>query len=254
MSNEREILTQLIEMSRSLGDPARNLVILGEGNTSAKADENTFFVKASGKELRTADENSFVKVSLPRVLEGLDSKSLTDEEVKKVLTEAKIDRSTDKMPSLETFLHAYVLSLPNINFVGHTHPTAVNAILCSNNAREAVSGRLFPDEIVCCGPAVCYVEYTDPGLALARHLRHRVEEFIEEQNMAPKVILMENHGMIACGRTTRDVETITSMYVKTAHIIMGAYAMGKPRFLTPENVARIHTRPDEKYRQIKLST
>ena len=252
MSSEREILTQLIEMSRSLGDPARDLVILGEGNTSAKADENTFFVKASGKELRTADENSFVKVSLPRVLDGLDCKDLTDEEVKKVLTEAKIDRSTDQMPSLETFLHAYVLSLPNINFVGHTHPTAVNAILCSDHAREAVSGRLFPDEIVCCGPSVCYVEYTDPGLALARHLRHRVEEFIDEQNMAPRVILMENHGMIACGSSPRDVETITSMYVKTARTLIGIYALGKPHFITPENVARIHTRPDEKYRQIKL--
>ncbi len=254
MADQKEILNQLIEMSRSLGDPARDLVILGEGNTSARVDEKTFFVKASGKELRTADQHSFVRVSLERVLEGLDGKDLNDEGVKRVLTESKVDRSTTIMPSLETFLHAYLLSLPNINFVAHTHPTAVNAILCSVNAREAVSGRLFPDEIVCCGPAVCYVEYTDLGLVLARHLRRRVEEFMDVHNLMPRVILMENHGMIACGRTTRDVETITSMYVKTARIIIGAYAMGKPRFLTPENVARIHTRPDEKYRQIKLST
>ncbi len=252
MSNDREILTQLIEMSRNLGDPAQDLVILGEGNTSAKIDENTFFVKASGKELQTADENSFVKVSLPRVIEGLNSKDLTDEEVKKVLTEAKVDDSTDQTPSLETFLHAYVLSLPNINFVGHTHPTAVNAILCSDTAREAVSGRLFPDEIVCCGASVCYVEYTDPGLALALKLRLRVEEFIDKENMVPRVILMENHGMIACGSSPRGVETITSMYVKTARTLIGIYALGKPRFLTPENVTRIHTRPDEKYRQMKL--
>jgi rhamnose utilization protein RhaD (predicted bifunctional aldolase and dehydrogenase) len=254
MSNDKEILSQLIEMSRSLGDPARDLVILGEGNTSAKIDAKTFYIKASGKELRTSDENSFVKVSLPPILDGLGHETLTDEEVKMVLTEAKTDRSADMMPSLETFLHACLLSLPDIRFVGHTHPTAVNAILCSDISREAVSGRLFPDEIVCCGPALCYVEYTDPGLTLARRLRRRVEEFIDEQNMAPRVILMENHGMIACGRTPRDVETITSMYVKTARTLIGIYALGKPRFLTPENVARIHTRPDEKYRQIKLST
>ena len=252
MSNDTEILSQLVEMSRSLGDPARDLVILGEGNTSARVDEETFFVKASGKELRTANENSFVRVSLPRVLEGLDGRDLNDEEVKKILSESTMDRSAGLMPSLETFLHAYLLSLPGIRFAGHTHPTAVNAILCSDISREAVSGRLFPDEIVCCGPALCYVEYTDPGLPLARHLRRRVDEFIDEQNMAPRVILMENHGMIACGRTPRDVETITSMYVKTARILIGTYASGKPRFLTPENVSRIHTRPDEKYRQIKL--
>jgi rhamnose utilization protein RhaD (predicted bifunctional aldolase and dehydrogenase) len=254
MSNDREILSQLVEMSRSLGDPARDLVILGEGNTSARVDEETFFVKASGKELRTADANSFVRVSLPRMLEGLDGKDLNDEEVKKILSESKLDRFARMVPSLETFLHAYLLSLPDIRFVGHTHPTAVNAILCSDTSREAVSGRLFPDEIVCCGPALCYVEYTDPGLALARHLRRRVEEFIDGQNIVPRVILMENHGMIACGRTPREVETITSMYVKTARILIGIYASGKPRFLTPENVSRIYTRPDEKYRQIKLGT
>jgi rhamnose utilization protein RhaD (predicted bifunctional aldolase and dehydrogenase) len=254
MADEKEVLTQLVGMSRSLGDPARDLVILGEGNTSARVDEETFFVKASGKELRTADENSFIRVSLPRVLEGLDGKDLNDEEVRRILSGSKMDRSASMMPSLETFLHACLLSLPDIRFVGHTHPTAVNAILCSDISREAVSGRLFPDEIVCCGPALCYVEYTDPGLALARHLRRRVEEFIDGRNMAPRVILMENHGMIACGRTPRDVETITAMYVKTARILIGIYGSGKPRFLTPENVSRIYTRPDEKYRRIKLST
>ncbi len=252
MSNDKEILNQLIALSRSLGDPARDLVILGEGNTSARVDDETFFVKASGKELRSADEKSFVRVSLRRVLDGLDSKALTDEEVRKLLAESMTDRSVSDAPSLETFLHAYLLSLPGVAFVGHTHPTAVNAILCSVDARKAVRGRLFPDEIVCCGPAVCYVEYGDPGLPLARNLRQRVEEFVEEQKTAPRVILIEKHGMIACGRTSRDVETITSMYVKTARILAGTYAFGGPRFLTPEKVARIHTRPDEIYRQKKL--
>ena len=135
MLSKRKVLTQLIEMSRSLGDPARDLVILGEGNTSAKIDDKTFFVKASGKELRTSEEDSFVQVALAPVLDGIDRKALTDEEVKEILTGAKIDPSADKMPSLETFLHACVLSLPNIRFVGHTHPTAVNAILCSDRAR-----------------------------------------------------------------------------------------------------------------------
>jgi rhamnose utilization protein RhaD (predicted bifunctional aldolase and dehydrogenase) len=151
-------------------------------------------------------------------------------------------------------LHAYLLSLPGVSFVGHTHPTAVNSILCSANAREAVSGRLFPDEIVCCGPAVCFIEYVDPGLVLARALRKAVEAFIEEQNMPPKVILMQNHGLIAAGGSVRDVETITSMYVKTARVLLGTLAFGGPRYMTADNVARIHTRPDESYRRQMLGT
>ena len=252
MADAPDVLQQIIALSRSLGDPARQLAILGEGNTSARIDAESFWVKASGTQLATADDSSFVRVSLPRVLKALDEPELDDAGVRRVLEESRCDPTATAMPSVETFLHAYLLSLPDVAFVGHTHPVAVNAVLCSKRAAEAVSGRLFPDEIVCCGPAVCFVEYTDPGAVLARTVRERVERFIDEHNMAPKVILMQNHGLIAAGRTPKDVETITSMYDKTARVLIGAYTLGGPNFLTPENVARIHTRPDEAYRQKQI--
>jgi rhamnose utilization protein RhaD (predicted bifunctional aldolase and dehydrogenase) len=262
MGESSTILAELIALSRSLGDPSRDLAILGEGNTSARnyadsvlSKEGCFLVKASGKELRTADESSFVSVRHRLALDVLDGPDLTDSEAREALVRCSIqgaESQTPLLPSVETFLHAYLLSLPDVRFVGHTHPVAVNAILCAKGSREAVSGRLFPDEIVCCGPAVCYVEYTDPGIPLAKHLRVRVKEFLAEHGTAPKVILMENHGFIALGRTARDVETVTSMYVKTARILLGTLTFGGPRFLTPENVARIHTRPDEHYRQKQI--
>jgi hypothetical protein len=39
------------------------------------------------------------------------------------------------------------------------------------------------------------------------------------------------------------------MFVKTARILLGTAAFGGPSFLTEENVRRIYTRPDEKYRE-----
>ena len=48
-----DTLDRLVAMSRGLGDPANDYVILGEGNTSARHDAETFWVKASGSELRT---------------------------------------------------------------------------------------------------------------------------------------------------------------------------------------------------------
>ncbi|MGC8667709.1 MAG: class II aldolase/adducin family protein [Chthonomonadales bacterium] len=254
MVSSSPVLQQLIALSQFLGDPSRDLAILGEGNTSARMDEDTFLVKASGTELRTAGEGTFVAVSLTRALSVLDGGDLTDEQVRAALTSCKCDPTDVRMPSVETFLHAYLLSLPGIRFVGHTHPTAVNAILCSSRAKEAVSGRLFPDEIVCCGPSVCFVEYVDPGIPLARKLRAEVERFIDAENMPPKVILMQNHGLIATGATARDVEVATAMYVKAARVLLGTYALGGPHFLSAENVARIHTRPDEHYRQKQLGT
>lgn len=247
MSND--ILGQLITLSRNLGDPANDYVILGEGNTSARVDDKTFWVKASGAELRTITAEGLVEVAFERVLAMLDGPDLTDEAVKQALVEAKVDPQAKGHPSVETVLHAICLSLPEVNFVGHTHPTAINMITCSAAFETAISGRLFPDEIVLCGPAPVVIPYVDPGLPLAREVYRRIQAYIDHYGERPKTILMQNHGFIALGPTATQVENITAMAVKTARILAGAYALGGPHFMTPQAVNRIHTRPDEHYRQ-----
>ena len=42
------VLEQLVSLSNTLGQPEMDYAILGEGNTSARADEATFYVKCSG--------------------------------------------------------------------------------------------------------------------------------------------------------------------------------------------------------------
>jgi rhamnose utilization protein RhaD (predicted bifunctional aldolase and dehydrogenase) len=243
------ILAELVTMSRNLGDPALDYVILGEGNSSARIDEETFWVKASGAELRAIGPAGFVRVRFDPVLAMLEQEDLSDAQVKAGLEAARIDPSATARPSVETVLHALVLILDGVHFVGHTHPTAVNALLCSQQAEEAIAGRLFPDEIVYCGPAPVYIPYTDPGVPLARKVRDEVNRYLDEYRETPKVILMQNHGLITLGKTASEVENITAMYVKTTRVILGAYALGGLHFMTPEAVARIHTRPDEQYRR-----
>jgi rhamnose utilization protein RhaD (predicted bifunctional aldolase and dehydrogenase) len=244
-----DILAELVALSRTLGDPALDYAILGEGNSSARIDDETFWVKASGAEMRTIKAGGFVQVRFDGVLSMLESDGLGDAEVKARLEAARVDPNAQARPSVETVLHALALRLPGINFVGHTHPTAVNAILCSQKAEEAIAGRLFPDEIVYCGPAPVYIPYTDPGVPLARRVRDEIDRYLDEYRETPKVILMQNHGLIALGKTTSEVENITAMYVKTARVILGAYALGGLHFMSSEAVARIHTRPDEQYRR-----
>jgi rhamnose utilization protein RhaD (predicted bifunctional aldolase and dehydrogenase) len=246
-----DAISELVTMSNNLGDPTLDYVILGEGNTSARADVEAFWVKASGTELRTIDRAGFIRVSFERVLAMLDVPNLTDEQVKKRLYEAKVDSAPEDgaRPSVETVLHAICLSLEGVNFVGHTHPTAVNALTCSVAFEMAVNGRLFPDEIVICGAAPVIVPYTDPGLPLAGEVQRRVNRYLEEYQEVPKYILMQNHGLIALGRTAQQAENITAMAVKTARVLQGTYALGGPRFMSSRAVERIHTRPDEWYRR-----
>jgi rhamnose utilization protein RhaD (predicted bifunctional aldolase and dehydrogenase) len=244
-----EVLHQLIQMSRTLGDPANDYAILGEGNSSARADDDSFWVKASGAELRTIDDKGFVRVKFKPVLDMLRHDVLSDEAIKDGLTAAKVDAAVAVRPSVETVLHALALGLQGVDFIGHTHPTAINAILCSRQAQEAVAGRLFPDEIVYCGVAPVFVPYTDPGLPLARKVRDLINQYLETYGQVPRVILMQNHGLIALGNTPEQVENITAMAVKAARVLLGTYALGGPRFLSEQDVARIHSRPDEEYRR-----
>ncbi|NDJ52239.1 MAG: class II aldolase [Chloroflexi bacterium] len=250
MSN-RKRLDELITLSVELGKPGNDYVILGEGNTSARANDETFWVKASGKSLNNIDAGGFVQVDYAAVITTLDSRSLSDSAIKQALREATIGE-TELLPSVETMFHAVCLFEAGAEFVGHTHPTAVNAILCSQHAKEAYSGRIFPDEIVVCGPEPVFIPYTDPGLTLSIAIREGIRAYQDRLQRDPKLILLQNHGMIALGRTASEVQRITAMAVKVSRILQAAYAVGGPNFLSAERVARIDTRPDEHYRQRML--
>jgi rhamnose utilization protein RhaD (predicted bifunctional aldolase and dehydrogenase) len=243
-----EALRSLIELSREVGRPEEGLVILGEGNTSVGVDEQTFYVKASGTELRTADENTFVLVKREPVMDLLDRGQATDSEIDSVLNAAVVGENKAK-PSVETLMHAYFQGIPGVKYVVHTHPISVNSILCSKNAFELLSGRIFPDEIVCCGLEHVFVPYVDPGLTLAKEIRQRCEDYMAVHGRPPRSILMQNHGLIVLSSSTKEALSACKMWVKAATILMNAAMLGGVNYLTPEQAARIEHRPDEEYRR-----
>jgi rhamnose utilization protein RhaD (predicted bifunctional aldolase and dehydrogenase) len=243
-------VVELVSLARTLGDPAADLAILAEGNVSAREDDESFQVKASGFSMRTIGPEGFVQVRFAPILQAMESGDLTDAQVRECLAEARVQRTSPVLPSVETFMHAFLLGLPDVQVIAHTHPTPLLALLSIGDSAAIASQRLFPDEIVCCGPASCYVPYVDPGLPLANAIRQSVTDFIEKRGEAPKTIWLENHGLIALARNARDAESASFMAVKAARVWLGALSTGQPvRTLTPEQVDRIHTRPDEHYRQ-----
>ena len=242
---------ELLELSHELGAEHRQLAILGEGNTSARCDDETFLVKASGSSLATLKETDLVECRFASLLPMLDRDDLGDPEIEDSLFGSRVDPSARK-PSVEALFHAYLLTLPGINFVGHVHSIAVNRILCSPRARDFAERRLFPDEIVCCGGTSVLVPYTDPGLKLSQMIRQGCEAFIERHGTNPRLILLENHGLIALGSTPAAVKAATYMADKAARIFAGAAALGGPVFLDASQVDRIANRTDEHYRQRAL--
>ena len=244
-------LKALLDLSHEIGREDRQLAILGEGNTSMKLNNEQFVIKASGCCLATLTQNEVTVCDTGKVLGILEKRQLTDPELEEQLLEARVGGAGQK-PSVESMFHAWLLTLREVNFVGHCHPTAANQVLCSPRARDFAERRLFPDEVVYCGPQSVFVPYADPGLALAREIAERTRAFIEKEGSVPRLILLQNHGIIALGSTPQAVMACLMMATKAAGIFMGAAAMGGPNFMTAQHVDRIAGRPDEAHRQRQL--
>ena len=242
-------LNSLINMTRALGEPALDYVIIGEGNTSMRIDDESFYVKASGHQMHNISEDGFVAVRLAPMLAMLDDPPQTLSEQKAITQAAMIDPADERSPSIEVSFHAILLNDCDVRFVGHSHPTAVNQIMCSEHAADFALKRRFPDEVVLYGPQSVLVPYADPGLPLAIIMRQRVREFMAAQGEAPKLILLENHGMIALGDSPTEILNITAMAVKAARIHVGALLTGKPTYLPEDEVWHLYRRPDEIYRR-----
>lgn len=241
-------LDALVDLSRTLGEPWRQYVIIGEGNTSLRRDDERFWVKASGQMLETASEDSFVEMRFGPVLDVIE-RGLSGAAMDEAIRAGKVDSQSPLRPSIEVTFHAVLLYEFGAGCVAHTHPVAVNQLLCSNRAVEFAAHRIFPDEVVLCGPRSAFMPYLDPGVPLAHGIRASARAYADAYGEPPKVILLQNHGLIAVGKNPVDALRITEMVVKAATIYSGACAVGTPAFMSEADINHIYQRPDEIYRR-----
>ncbi len=238
-----------MELTRFLGQPHLNYVIIGEGNTSQRADHDTFWIKASGQQMQSIEAGGFVAVQMDPVLNLLDFSPDNPAVIEQVMQSARVDPDSSLRPSVEVTFHAMLLAETGAQIITHTHPVAVNRLLCSTRAEQFARSRLFPDEVVLCGPQSAFVPYVDPGLPLARAIRTEVRRYTDQYGESPRVILLANHGLIALAQTPAEAMNITAMAVKAAEIFAGACAVGEPVPMSEADIFHIYKRPDEIYRR-----
>jgi len=248
-----KILNKLVKLSNNLGREDYHLAIIGEGNTSAKIKvgniTESFFIKASGTQLATITEKNFIQVYFEPIMQLINIDNPEVEDINHIFEKAKVNKKCQQNPSVETLLHAICLNLQGVNFVAHTHPTAVNILTCSKSFPEDLKGRIYPDEIVLLGKESIFIPYTDPGIILAQRVKKEIEIFLDKHGERPKSIYLQNHGFVALGSTPTEVENITLMANKAAEIRFGAKLAGGINTLPKDIVTHINRRPDEKYRQ-----
>jgi len=192
-------IKELLEISRFYGSN-KEYVIAGGGNTSFK-DEQTIWIKASGKSLSDLDENGIVALSREKLklISGKtysDDPVLREDEVKNDLFASIIDPGQIGRPSVETSLH----DLISYRFIVHLHPTLINGILCSRNARNLVF-KLF-------GEKALFVPYTDPGYTLFKKLEAEIKGYRDKFSIDPQIIMLENHGSFVGADSTDEIRKI----------------------------------------------
>jgi ribulose-5-phosphate 4-epimerase/fuculose-1-phosphate aldolase len=217
-------MSEILELAREISD----YTICGEGNVSVRVDKNAFLIKASGTSLHTLSGEDLTLCNMRGV--QLDS--------------------SHKKPSIETSFHAWIMrTFPDINFIAHTHPPNTTKILCSNQIHQFANRRWFPDQIVRNSTKSCVVPYAPPGEAILKLVEEYVSKFINREGFFPKLILLQNHGIITASTSKKDCAAATLMCEKSADIFVGAKLLGGIKFLTKQEVVDVDTCPNENYRR-----
>jgi rhamnose utilization protein RhaD (predicted bifunctional aldolase and dehydrogenase) len=239
-----DVPAELVALTRRIGDPAADLVVLAEGNTSLRLAGERFAVKASGSRMDLAEAGDFVVGELPELVDVLERGGTDQETLSRALS------AGGSRASIETLVHVVALAA-GATWVAHTHPTAVVGLLAVREAEELWSAPLFPDEAVVLGEPL-WVPYAAPGIALGTAVHRAVRDRLDRDGTAPRLVLLGNHGIVALGATATEVETITTMAVKAARIRSVALSTGTLSALDIEHARELAVRPDEATRRRQL--
>jgi NAD(P)-dependent dehydrogenase (short-subunit alcohol dehydrogenase family)/rhamnose utilization protein RhaD (predicted bifunctional aldolase and dehydrogenase) len=192
-------ISELIEISKYYGKN-KDYVIAEGGNTSFK-DDDTIWIKASGQSLALLNEDGLVALNrqkLQTISTSIysDDPLVREEQVKEDMFRSILDQGRNKRPPVETSLHVII----QYKYIVHLHPTLINGLLCSRNARS-LTQKLF-------GESVLFVPYTDPGYTLFKKLESEILLCREKFSHDPQIMFLENHGLFVAADTTEEIKKL----------------------------------------------
>lgn len=192
-------IRQLVEVSRFYGKD-KSFVMASGGNTSYK-DGKFMWIKATGTSLGNITEEDFVildreKLKIVETKKYSEYASEREKQIRNDLFRACVYPERNLRPSVETSLHEII----NYNYVVHTHPTLVNALMCSNEAEQRTN-LLFGDKVL-------YIPYTNPGYMLFKKVKAEIAGYRDKFQTDPHIILLQNHGVIVAADTTDEIKSL----------------------------------------------
>ena len=213
----------LLELAHNL----KKFVTGTEGNVSEKISNEKFLIKASGTSLSNLIEKNLILCNFNNI--QLDN--------------------FEKKPSMEFEFHSSLLKHENINFIAHTHPTNTLSIVCSNLIYEFAESRFFPDQIVFNDIKSCVIPYAKPGNELNKNIDIYLNKFISLEGFVPKLILLQNHGIICASFSARGCLMATEICEKSAEIFIKSKLLGNINYISQSEIYKINFDENEIYRK-----
>lgn len=191
MHTKQSQIEQFVDFSNELGKRI-DFVQGGGGNTSCKTDDKAMLIKASGYYLsEVSQRDGYAVLSYPQIKDFFlseEAKQADDiEEVGSNHIQKSILEKAD-LPVLRPSVEAGFHSLLD-KWVAHTHSVYSNIILCSKSTEELLN-KIFSDI------SYLYIPYVNPGSRLTLEIAQAINKYQQEHAHSPKIIFMENHGLI----------------------------------------------------------
>ncbi|HEX9446711.1 MAG TPA: bifunctional rhamnulose-1-phosphate aldolase/short-chain dehydrogenase, partial [Dongiaceae bacterium] len=213
---------RLLYRSNLLGADKR-ITNYGGGNTSAKilladplsgAKTDVLWVKGSGGNVGTMKLDGFATLYMEKLLQlrQIYRGAAHEDEMVGYLPHCTFNLNP-RAASIDTPLHAY---LPN-RHVDHMHPDAVIAIAATQNS-QALTAEIFGDEIG-------WLPWRRPGFQLGLDLAA-----FAKANPQAKGVVLEAHGLLTWGETSRDCYETTLRIINKAIRWFAEQTQRKPIF------------------------
>ncbi len=228
LTENKDALAAFRDMSHAVGKRV-DYVQGGGGNTSVKLPDGLMAIKASGFCLSDIETNAaYAVLNYKDILEFYNEHTPSDfEDVEKAgaakvkETICEIDGIPLLRPSVEAGFHSL---LPD--YVIHSHSVYANLAACASQGRE-IAEKAFAGAEYSYG----FVPYTDPGACLTFTIKDEITSVREKTGKAPAVIIMQNHGIIACADTAA---TAIIVHADANARLAAAFGLSSKSFVSPK--------------------
>ena len=196
-------IKNFVKISKYAGERF-DLVQASGGNSSVKLKNGEMLIKSSGFLLSEVNENSgYSQIDIKKIVNILKNKDIKNEYDKikrEIFTKKLVEQATLDLrnrPSIETLLHSILFK-----YTLHTHPVVVNMIVIQKDWKETLLS-IFTNE------DIALVAYNTPGIDLALELNKVISSF----KKIPKIIFLQNHGLIITSNSISDVKRLTEIVI-----------------------------------------